>query len=388
MSEFRKGRAIILFADVVGASELSEHTTLEGYAESIVEFHDRAEELRTKIWESVQSRASYDSSTDRIGVDCAGDEVALLSARLPSQGETEPLSHSVYNDWAADNVLGAVRFALALKASWLLSTRNIQERILRDRLPIDLAVGIHAGPIALTKPMDSGDLKFKDFVGYDINVCKRIEGQARDAKWTGVMLSSQVRRIVDKMLPCVLIENHPPRELKGVFRPLRIAEIREVIWFSRFFEFLDRPIVVDPLHRPKLYQALSELVECNHDNGGLREMAAIALALMGDNVGAQAIANRFLIHSLIADADDQCTQTNYGQARRQLMKAEEFLGGNPLFEKWLHEATRNLEEKLKAIGHPTPVEDRSMFRAMAAKYDVYFDESGNLHRGAAPAEHA
>jgi len=156
---------VILFADVVGCSEISNHLTLKEYNDFIVSFQDCFERVckyyKDNVYEKIES--------DFFQANARGDEGCLKIFVAKSE-----------EDLARD-VDVAISIALDLKKMWLFSERN-RGRIRKEKLlPVELAIGIHMGKVWLK---DDGQPE-----GYAINLAKRIESASRDGKFTHIFVS-------------------------------------------------------------------------------------------------------------------------------------------------------------------------------------------------------
>lgn len=130
---------------------------------------------------------------------------------------------------------GALQYMLRLKAAWILGQYNRRHRIARGLLPADLAIGIHVGPVVEYDPRehyaavsDSADPR-SEFIGFSINVCKRIEGVARGGSGYNVFLSSEAVGYLSDACPDVIFSAGEKFELKGVTGRCYLMEVHEVV---------------------------------------------------------------------------------------------------------------------------------------------------------------
>lgn len=157
--------SVILFADVVGCSEISNHLILVDYCKFITSF----QECFVRVCTYYKNNAYEKSESDFFQFNARGDEGCLKIFVAKSE-----------EDLARD-VDVAISIALDLKKMWLFSERN-RDRIKKEKLlPVELAIGIHMGKVWLK---DDGQPE-----GYAINLAKRIEGASRDGKFTHIFVS-------------------------------------------------------------------------------------------------------------------------------------------------------------------------------------------------------
>lgn len=160
---------VVLFADVVGCSEVSNHSSIEDYEKFINSFH----ECFKRVCNYYKKHVYEPHEFNLFQVETRGDE-GCLKIFVAKSGE----------DLARD-VDVAISIALDLKTLWLFSGHN-RDRINDGKLlPIELAIGIHMGKVWMTVNSD-GTYKVE---GYAINLAKRIESASRSGKFTHILVS-------------------------------------------------------------------------------------------------------------------------------------------------------------------------------------------------------
>ncbi len=160
---------VILFADVVGCSEISNHLTLTDYADFIKRFQD----CFNRVCKYYKDNDYEPHESNLIQIDTRGDEGCLKIFVAKSD-----------EDLARD-VDVAISIALDLKKMWLFSGFN-RNRITKEKLlPIDLAIGIHVGKVFLRD--DSTGIAQPE--GYAINLAKRVESASRRGRFTHIFVS-------------------------------------------------------------------------------------------------------------------------------------------------------------------------------------------------------
>jgi class 3 adenylate cyclase len=339
--------AVILFADLVGSSQLSEFVPLDEFGEAIRSFHRNANDICKALREDEMCRTGEETSD--FALSTRGDEVCVVWYRLADRlvGPTVPRVLNSAYEWGTKSLFAAFKLALALKASWLLSRYNLKQRILRGRLPLDLAVGIHIGSVGLTREVPRSEkLKISDFFGYSLNLAKRVEGAGRDGEWTSIMVSPEVHYLARTSLPDVIFHVHPPRELKGILVRHGISEVREIL-FSDSFRPAGWRLACDVRPWQDVRDGLDRLVECHVGLPGLRFMSGVALQFAQAEGARTALTSRTpgLLEEAIKRADELKDLRN-PDWDRPLRDNYESLVGHPDIEARLRDASAHRSEIL------------------------------------------
>lgn len=156
---------VILFADVVGCSEVSNHKSLKDYNHFVNTFHKCFEDVCNYYKENY-----YKDRGDFFDFEPRGDEGCLKIFAPESD--------------IAEDIDIALNIALDLKRIWLLEEEN-QTRINDGLLPIDIGIGIHSGKAWLNKKKNG---KYRP-EGYVINLAKRIESASREGEFSHILIS-------------------------------------------------------------------------------------------------------------------------------------------------------------------------------------------------------
>lgn len=165
---------VILFADVAGCSEISNHKKLREYNDFIRSF----QECFSKVCEHYE-KEEYKGNEAFFDYQLRGDE-GCLKILVPDR---EDLSVDIDN---------AINIALDLKRKWLLGEEN-KRRVENGLLPVDLGLGIHAGKVWVNEEKDEkGNIKYSP-EGYAINLAKRIESESRGGKFSHILISESAR---------------------------------------------------------------------------------------------------------------------------------------------------------------------------------------------------
>lgn len=239
---------MVLFADIIGCSEISNHKTPAQYNAFLQEFHATFREVTENHRDSFYSENEhrYFIPKER------GDEGCLMIC-IPGRDEE-----------IAEDVDTAICIALDLKRRWLLSTEN-SDRIKRSGLlPIELAIGIHIGR-ALINESPGGDLQPE---GYAINLTKRIEGASRMGQFTHVYVSEAAHGELDLLRNEQTYTFCPPVPIptKGISQEVRVFEVKHHFlptdWIDLGTEYQrTRALDFDPTH-----EEVASARQAHHEN--------------------------------------------------------------------------------------------------------------------------
>ncbi len=201
---------VIMFVDIVGASEVSNHKTPKEYSEFVEEFqHIFKSTCRQFVDEWYPNECEY------VQYDARGDEGLLMIYPPSAEGDL------------STDVDIAINIALALKGIWICSNGN-SSRIDSDLLPIDLAIGIHTGKTRLRSgPESKTNCGGWILEGYAINLAKRVESHSRAGKYTGILISEAAHGHLNYLSDeKVYVSDEPQRvPAKGISREIRGFEI-------------------------------------------------------------------------------------------------------------------------------------------------------------------
>lgn len=201
---------VIMFVDVVGASEVSNHVGVAEYKEFVQQFKDiftSACKSYLKSWlDDLKKDADYCYSA-------RGDEGILLLYPKPNAYESSLLIDI------------AINIALELKRSWLLSERNICN-VGSGIVPIEIAVGIHVGQTYVAEERE-GEARVMRPEGYAINLAKRVESFSRTGQYTHIFVSEAAHGLLNRLPDekTYLFDEPKPLSAKGFSREIRAFEI-------------------------------------------------------------------------------------------------------------------------------------------------------------------
>jgi class 3 adenylate cyclase len=247
---------VILFADVVGCSEISNNNDLETYNNFISAFQ--------KCFMTVCShyqKEEYANNEDFFDYQSRGDE-GCLKIFVPNRRDL-----SIDIDFA-------INIALDLKRKWLLETNN-RTRIRNGLLPVDLGIGIHSGKVWLNKGKTGKDRRYRP-EGYVINLAKRIENASRKGIFSRILISESARGELHLLKDECSYRFSKPFTIdpKGISRRIEVFEIMHHFLPTNWQEETNKPSEVSIVYG-KLSDEDIEIVQkaynCNPMNLWLAE---------------------------------------------------------------------------------------------------------------------
>lgn len=214
---------VILFADVVGCSEISNHNDLETYNDFISTFQEYF-----RIVCRHYKKEEYENNEDFFDYQSRGDE-GCLKIFVPNR-----------SDLSIDIDI-AINIALDLKRKWLLEPKN-KKRIKNGLLPVDLGIGIHAGKVWLNKEKAGKDRKYRP-EGYVINLAKRIESASRKGIFSRILVSESARGELHLLKDeCSYRFGKPfPIDPKGISKSIEVFEIMHHFLPTNWQEETNKP---------------------------------------------------------------------------------------------------------------------------------------------------
>lgn len=250
---------IILFADIIGASEVSNHKTPKQYFEFVREF----QQMFDRICEKYLGKW-YPDEKDYL-FQARGDEGLLMI--FPKSDQDNPRI-------PGQDVDVAVNIALALKREWIQSEDNVQRIRKSKLLPVDLGIGIHLGPTLLHKDdkIKSSSRNPGSYApeGYAINLAKRIESHSRGGRYTNIFISGAAhgawRRLPDEYT--YIFDEEQSIEPRGITRKIPVFEVKHHFlptdWYERSETRKRGKSLLDPDEvDPELLKAARELNPTN-----------------------------------------------------------------------------------------------------------------------------
>jgi len=213
---------VIMFVDIMGASEVSNHKNLKEYWEFVNTFQD----LFGQVCKKYMSAWYEEEDLKYVQYSARGDEGVLMIFRQTDQAGL------------SGDIDTAVNIALALKREWLCLKDNSKRVTESGLLPVNLAVGIHAGSTYLEKKQDKLHPE-----GYAINLAKRVEGYSRQGRFTNIFLSEAAHGYLN-FLPderLYLFDSPQIFSPKGISRDIRVYEVKHHYLPSDWKEQSDSP---------------------------------------------------------------------------------------------------------------------------------------------------
>jgi class 3 adenylate cyclase len=206
-----KSQIVILFADIIGCSEISNHEDLSNYNDILEEFRTLFSQI-TKMHEQ-----EFYKNEEKIvfQTHVRGDEGCLMIFRKDDS--------DVKADLWADDIDTAINIALDFKRRWLLSEYNKKKRIEFGKLTSDIAVGIHFGQAWINK-----DEKGYRPEGYAINLTKRIESHSREGAFTHIDISEAANDCLYFLTDEATYTFAPQRLIKpkGISQGINVFEVK------------------------------------------------------------------------------------------------------------------------------------------------------------------
>ncbi len=200
-SDDKEHGTVVMFADIMGASEISNHKRPQEYAHFVREFQELFKQVCAKY-----AKAWHTKDFKGCEYPVRGDEGLLMIYRPGARA-----------DLSADVDL-AINVALDLKRLWLCSQEN-QTRIKSGLLPINLGIGIHAGTTYLAECGPEG---------YAVNLAKRVESHSRQGKFSHILVSEAAHGHLNHLSDEVTYLFDDPQTIspKGISRDIRVYEVK------------------------------------------------------------------------------------------------------------------------------------------------------------------
>jgi len=201
--------ALLVFADVIESSKFSAVLSYEAYAERLLSFQEKFEQLGKRYF------PEPDDKTERYTqVSARGDEgtVFVIDADL------EP----------TQLVFRAIEFLYHLKGQLKFPTKKIEDS---GEAPsrIGVGAGVHFGKVAYTTELRGGHSVISGIEGFSINFAKRLESSSRDGNHSHVMLSKEALRFVEDELAIFIPVT---TEMKGIHKSVEVYEVRSGLFDS------------------------------------------------------------------------------------------------------------------------------------------------------------
>ena len=296
----RERLALVVFADLIGSSEISDHLGEIQYAEIVEGFHVNGEELTDTVVRQGDVTKEFPSTV--IAHSAQGDEHCIICACMEDDvpGSFSGLHSQKGQMWARRAILAGVKWALGIKAAWLSSDYNLNERVKRGRLPAEVAIGMHIGPVvAARSSREEESITARGFIGNTINVAKRVENESRNGTHTQGLVTPVIQYICSQALPDVVFRGPREVEMKGIFRPPHVSEIQEVLWSNYYTTQISSARKMTREDGDSVYR----LAQCPGAQQGFRFLATVTLRTQEHEELATDLESEQLVMSEIIKAE-------------------------------------------------------------------------------------
>ncbi len=204
-------KATILFADLIGSSDVASLTKSKDYSEYLDAFKTTFMTCINKVFNS-QSYNKCDKSKpnqELIHYEIKGDEGFLVIS-----------GKNVETD-----ISNIFKFALLLKITWLLQNDQSIKRLKENKKPFEIAIGINTGFVNIV----DNKLDARKCVpeGYAINLTKRIESESRKANVSGIFISEYTYATYSSIAgeDVLRFEQIGTTTLKGISGSIKLYEL-------------------------------------------------------------------------------------------------------------------------------------------------------------------
>ena len=240
--------AVILFADIIGCSEVSNNNSIERYAYILNQFHKCAK----SVYESLNL---HRYSEEIVEIEAKGDEVCLILHSYDKNFQEKE------EDAIIKDTKDAIIFSISLKMLWRASEYNL-ERLENELIPRDIAIGINQGTVYYYKNQELDKLRKteKASEGYPINLAKRIETASREGEKSKIFVSNNIVYFANEGKIKVKFVPVPTKELKGITTVPGIHELTEIE--DDFVGLIDKSIKEINL-KPGQWEKYERLKEMN-----------------------------------------------------------------------------------------------------------------------------
>src|SRR5688572_1051264 len=200
-SDTRQLQTAILFVDLVSTSEFASVLSLDDYAAYVDSFEATCLEQVRHFFDHVHG-GKY-RRPEHYHVTFLGDEMAVF----------------LHTGKPANDAYQLICLAIALKCGWLGSPLNV-ERLSDGRSTVDLAAGIHVGPVRATTRDGQPVMR-----GFAINLAKRIESASREGERFRIFVSDTTFKLVARKVRNLLFGPRRIVPMKGVVLPVAVREV-------------------------------------------------------------------------------------------------------------------------------------------------------------------
>jgi len=201
---------VIMFVDIVGASEVSNYLSPAAYKDFVLQFQRLFADICRDHFATTLAEVAPE---DRL-FSARGDEgILMIYPKMPA--ERMALFIDDY-----------IQIALELKRRWLYS--DINRRSIRNGIvPVGLAIGVHVGQIYLAESVEDGEVRHRP-EGYTINLAKRVEAYSRNGETTHIFVSETAQGLLNRLADEKTYIFGEPHSItaKGFSRSIRAFEVK------------------------------------------------------------------------------------------------------------------------------------------------------------------
>lgn len=266
--------ATIMFIDIVGCSTISNVLGVKEYGKFLEEFKKIAEKrIKAILLDNYRTKTQYKRRKRipkylRHGV--RGDEACVILFSDYPEKKFDDKQKARTNDANT-----AIEIAIQLKQDWLECEYN-KDQLDDRKLPCDLGIGINSGPVDITKKQINGKIElFPE--GYAINLAKRIEGESRRGKYSGIIVGQLTKSFYDDDVgeSEAFFDEVEMADLKGILQAVPTYEIKYFTSatalgsFSRRSSLLTETITENVNRAKKLLPSTRKAWEANRSSAWL-----------------------------------------------------------------------------------------------------------------------
>lgn len=213
--------ATIMFIDIVGCSTISNVLGVEEYGSFLGDFKKIVEwRIDAVLRDNYRTKTGHrrrQTIPKYLRYDVRGDEacVILFSDYVETGFKEKDLART-------NDANTAIEIAVKIKQDWLGCDYN-KEQLGDGKLPCDLGIGINSGPVHIKvekkEPLPEG---------YAINLAKRIEGESRRCKYSGILVGQLTKSFYDNNYgeSEAFFNEVEMVSLKGILQPVPTYEIK------------------------------------------------------------------------------------------------------------------------------------------------------------------
>ncbi len=213
--------ATIMFIDIVGCSTISNVLGVKEYGSFLGRFKEIAEgRIVAVLKDNYRTKTGHNRRQkipNYLRYNVRGDEACVILFSDYVETNLKKKDFARTNDANT-----AIEIAAKIKQDWLGCDYNTKQ--LGDgKLPCDLGIGINSGPVHIKKEKEKLLPE-----GYAINLAKRIEGESRRCKYSGILVGQLTKSLYDNNYgeSEAFFNEVEMVSLKGILQPVPTYEIK------------------------------------------------------------------------------------------------------------------------------------------------------------------